>query len=331
MYKLGDQIDARGLRQLVGMAARRIRPLVRVTPLEYSAWLSDMLGCNVFLKLENMQITGSFKARGAASKLLSLRQDQRRNGVVTASTGNHALAVAHMAEKLSIGATIFLTEDAAPQKVAALRRYPVTLRFACLDCALTEQEARKEATRTGSVYISPYNDLEVIAGQGTVAVELERELGRVDYLFAAVGGGGLVSGSAGYLKGRRKAVQAVGCLPSNSPTMYECIRAGRIVAVPVYPTLSDATAGGIEPGSITFPLCQKLVDQWVLVSEEEIAEAIRSVFREHRLVVEGAAGVAVAGALKYLSAVHPPKEANAVVILCGGNIAVDRFQEIVCR
>ncbi len=331
MHSLGAAKAIQTLPQAVASAARRIRPLVRVTPLEPSPWLSDLLGCNVFLKLENVQLTGSFKVWGAANKLLLLGPEGRQKGVVTASTGNHGLAVAHMAQRLGVKATIFLTEGAAPQKVAALRRYPATLRFACSDCALTEQEARKETARTGATYMSPYNILQVVAGQGTVAVELEKELGRVDYLFAAVGGGGLIAGSAAYLKKRGQDTVVVGCLPRNSPFMYECIRAGRIVAVPIYPTFSDATAGGIKPGAITFPLCQRLVDQWLLVSEEEIVEAVRKVFLEHRLVVEGAAGVAVAGTIKWLGASRPARQANAVVIVCGGNIAVERFKEIVCR
>ncbi|MBC7185975.1 MAG: threonine/serine dehydratase [Calditrichaeota bacterium] len=331
MAKSDYHDEGPSLRAAVAEASERIRPLVRATPLEYSAPLSELVGCHVFLKMENVQVTGSFKPRGAVNKLLCLRQEERQAGIVTASTGNHALAVAYAAEKLGLQGTLFLTENASPQKVAALRRSSLSLRFFGHDCAVTEQEARREASRTGAVYISPYNDLDVVAGQGTVAVELEAELGRVDYLFAAVGGGGLIAGCAGYLKGGGQKTQVVGCLPANSPTMYESIKAGRIVEVAVRPTLSDGTAGGIEPGAITFPLCQRLVDDWVLVSEEEIRAALRQVFEEHRLVIEGAAGVAVAGALNFLRQTLPDRHANAAIILCGGNIAIDRFKEVVCR
>ncbi|MCR4440025.1 MAG: threonine/serine dehydratase [bacterium] len=330
MAKSDYQDEHVPLRVAVAEASQRIRPLVRVTPLEYSAALSEQVGCRVFLKMENVQVTASFKARGAVNKLLCLRQEEREAGIITASTGNHALAVAYAAEKLRLHGTLFLTENASPQKVAALRRSSLKLRFFGHDCAVTEQEARRTARRTGAVYISPYNDLDVVVGQGTIAVELEGELGRIDYLFAAVGGGGLIAGCAGYLKGGGQETRTVGCLPANSPTMYESIKAGRIVEATVRPTLSDGTAGGIEPGAITFPLCQKLVDDWVLVTEEEIRAALRQVFEEHRLVIEGAAGVAVAGACKFLRQTRPDRHANAAVILCGGNIAIDRFKEVVC-
>jgi len=326
--KVQDRYPA--LRGLVAEAEARIRPLVRVTPLEHAPTLSEQVGCEVFLKLENVQVTGSFKARGAVNKLLCLGPEERKAGVVTASTGNHALAVAYGVERLGLKGTIFLTENAAPQKVAALRRYPVALRFHGTDCALTEQEARREAERTGAVYISPYNDLDVVAGQGSLAVELEEELGRIDELFVAVGGGGLVAGCAAYLKEGGQQTRVVGCLPAHSPTMYESIKAGRIVEVAVQPTLSDATAGGIEPGALTFPLCLRLVDDWVLVSEEEIRAAMRQVFEQHRLVIEGAAGVAVAGALQFLKREPPRRGARAVIILCGGNIAIERFKEVAC-
>lgn len=318
------------LHAAVAEAAQRIRPLVRVTPLEHSPALSDQAGCSLFLKMENVQVTGSFKARGAVNKLLCLGPEQRTAGVVTASTGNHGLAVAYGVQKLGIRGTIFLPENVPPHRIAALRRYPVELRLFGNDCALTEQEARRHAQTTGAVYISPYNDLDVVAGQGSVAVELEQELGRMDWLFVAVGGGGLIAGCAAYLKERGHHTHVVGCLPANSPTMYECIKAGRIVEVAVQPTLSDATAGGIEPGAITFPLCQKLVDDWVLVSEEQIGAAIRLLFEEHRLVIEGAAGVAVAGALSYLQRQHRASDTRGVVIVCGGNIAIERLKELVC-
>ncbi len=325
-----EHMRVSGLSTAVAEAAQRIRPLVRVTPLEYSPTLSAQVGCSLFLKMENVQVTGSFKARGAVNKLLCLGPEERAAGVVTASTGNHGLAVAYGTQQLGIRGTIFLPENVAPHKIAALRRYPVELRLFGTDCALTEQEARRHAERTGAVYISPYNDVDVVAGQGSVAVELEQELGRVDWLFVAVGGGGLIAGCAAYLKGRGQQTRVVGCLPANSPTMYESIKAGRIVDVAVQPTLSDATAGGIEPGAITFPLCQELVDDWVLVSEEQIKAAIRLMFEEHRMVIEGAAGVAVAGALGYLRKERPAGDTKGVAILCGGNIAIEQFKELVC-
>ena len=315
-------------------AEEDIRPHIVETPLTPSPVLSEQTGATAFLKLENRQTTGSFKVRGATNKLLSLSAAQREQGVVTASTGNHGLAVAHAASQLGIAATIFMPEDASPRKVAKLRTFDVELRFISGDAIHAETTARRTAGETGRVFISPYNDPEIVAGQGTVAVEMLRQQPGLDAVFVAVGGGGLIGGIGSYLKdlpgfgkpGRSSKVEVIGSLPQNSPVMLESVQAGHIVEMEGLPTLSDGTAGGIEPDAITFDICRRLVDDWMTVSEDEIADAMRLVYRESGEVIEGAAGVAVAALLK--SGQRFAGKTVAVVV-CGGNIDEARFREIV--
>ena len=310
-------------------AEARIRPHVRVTPVERSVALSRVAECDVRLKLENFQTTGSFKIRGVLSKLLSLERDELSRGVITASTGNHGLATAHAAGLLGVRAVIVLPEGANPWRVGALRDSGAELRLHGEECAEAEAWAREEARATGAVYVSPYNDPEVVAGQGTIGLELLREPARMDFLAAAVGGGGLISGVGGVLKERGLSTRVIGCLPENSPAMYDSVRAGRIVASEVRPTLSDSTAGNIEPGAITLDLCRSYVDDWVLVGEEDIRRAVRLVFEEHRMVIEGAAGVAIAGFLGTIDRLELNQDSTAVIIVCGGNVSPDDFEDIV--
>ena len=317
------------VREAVLRAERRIRPYIRETPLEYSFTLSEFAGCNVFLKLENLQFTGSFKVRGAVNRLLTLNANERANGVVTASTGNHGMAVAYGLKQLGIEGVVYVPENASSQKVEMLGYYGAGIRFHGQECAEAESYARREARRRGSVYISPYNDPEVVAGQGTIAVELLRQLDHVDFVFASVGGGGLISGIAGYLKEVNAGTRIIGCLPRNSPTMAESIKAGRIVETRILPTLSDGTAGGIEPGAITFDLCSRYVDDWALVTEDEIQEAMKLIFERHRLVVEGAAGVSVASFLRARDVFEGDSGVNVVLIVCGGNVDVPTFKQII--
>ncbi len=315
-------------------AAERIRPHIAETPLIPSPVLSQRTGAVVFLKLENRQTTGSFKLRGATNKLLGLSAQERARGVVSASTGNHGLAVAHAASQLGIAATIFMPEDASPRKVAKLRTFDVELRFVPGDAVHAETTARHTADATGRVFVSPYNDPQIVAGQATVAVEMLRQQPGLDAVFVAVGGGGLIGGIGSYLKdlpdlgklGRSTGVRVVGCLPHNSAVMLESVRAGRIVEMDGLPTLSDGTAGGIEPDAITFELCRRVVDEWLTVSEAEIAEAMRLIYRESGEVIEGAAGVAVAALLQ---CGQPFAGQTISVVICGGNIDEKSFREIV--
>jgi threonine dehydratase len=194
------------------------------------------------------------------------------------------------------------------------------------DSGLTELYARDYAGQHGQVYISPYNDQQIIAGQGTIGVELARQLERIDAVFVTVGGGGLISGIAGYLKVTRPGIKVIGCLPENSPVMAESVKAGRIIEMESRPTLSDGSAGGIEPGAITFELCQKWVDDYMLVSEEEIKAAMRLVIESQHMLIEGAAGVAVAA---YLKTAERFRAQNVVIVICGANISLETLKSIL--
>lgn len=307
-------------------AESRIRRHVRETPVDHSLHLSRLGNGDVYLKLEHLQHTGSFKLRGATNKILSLTPEQLRQGVVAASTGNHGLGVCYAARQAGAQATIYLPRDVSESKLAMIKHLGGNTILSGGDCLAAEYEAREAAENSGRVFISPYNDLEVIAGQGTIGVELTRQLERIDAVFVAVGGGGLIAGIAAYLKSVSPSTRIVGCWPENSRALYECLRAGRIIEFPEEPTISESTAGGVEEGSVTFPLCQRLIDDHVLVSEAEIHEAMRVIFEQERWVVEGSAGVAVAGFLKQREMYSGQ---NSVIILCGRNIASGKLKGIL--
>ena len=307
-------------------AAQRIRSYVRETPLDYSLALSEMYHAEVFLKLENLQHTGSFKVRGAMNKLLSLTPAEQTRGVVTASTGNHGAATAFGLRALNLTGTIFVPENASPTKIAAIKRYGARIETYGADCLETELYAQSYAREHGLTYISPYNDPQVIGGQGTIGLELKRQAENIDAVFVSVGGGGLISGIAGYLKQTLPNVKVIGCLPENSPEMALAVEAGHHVQIEPRPTLSDGTAGGFEPGAITFELCQQLVDEYVLVSEAEIAAALRLVLETQRQLIEGSAAVAIAGFQKLHQHYNGQ---NIVIVLCGANISLATLKQIL--
>lgn len=307
-------------------AEERIRSYIKETKLEYSTSLSKLGNCHVYLKLENQQNTGSFKLRGAMNSLLALSLDSDKKNFVTASSGNHGAAFAYGISKLKLNGMIFLPENASPVKIEALKKDKVEIKQYGNDCVQAEIYARKYAEENNSTFISPYNDLNVIAGQGTIGVELDNQIDDIDYVLVPIGGGGLISGIAGYLKHKSGKIKIIGCQPSNSPVMYESIKAGKIVEYESLPTLSDGTAGGLENNSITFEYCQKYVDDYILLSEEEIKEALKFMYKEHEMIVEGAAALSVAAFIK-----EKPKFAGSkiVLLITGSKISVERFQEII--
>jgi threonine dehydratase len=309
-------------------AEARIRKQVRETPVDYSFALSALSGCNVFFKLEHLQHTGSFKLRGAMNKILSLNEDELRRGVIAASTGNHGMGVCWAARAAGAKATIYLPREASESKLSMIRHLGGQAVPEFADCLAAEVQARRDADEMGKTFVSPYNDEHVIAGQGTIGIELARKIDQFDAVFIAVGGGGLIGGIAAYLKSARPGIKIVGCWPEYSPVMLECLRAGRIIEVPEQPTLSESTAGGVEENSLTFPLCRDLIDEYAVVTEAEIAAAMRLVFEKERWVIEGAAGMAVAAMLKEKERF---KKRNVAVVLCGRNISASRWMEAVSQ
>ena len=321
-----NEVDYNSVAAAARQASARIAGLVRATPLDYSYRFSADTGADVYMKLENLQHTGSFKLRGAANRLMTLAGEQKRAGCVAASSGNHGAAIAYAMQKLGIEGVIFVPEQTSTAKVEAIRSYGGDVRFFGNDGLDTELHARTYADERGMFYLSPYNDPEVIAGQGTCGIEIQASLPQVDTLYVAVGGGGLVSGVASVLKSRNPEIRIVGCQPEASAVMAHSIEAGRIVDEASRPTLSDGTAGGIEQDAITFGLCRNLVDEFVLVSEAEIAAAMRTFIDYEHQLIEGAAGVALAAMLRQKDALA---ERKVVVLICGGNLSRDTLKRIL--
>lgn len=244
-------------------------------------------------------------------------RSDRRRGVITASTGNHGKAVAHAARAAGVAATVYVAAGTAPCKIEGIRALGAELMV--IDGSPLEAEllARKAATAHGQTYISPYNDVDVVAGQGTLGLELLDQAPDLDAVFLSVGCGGLIGGTGTALKTLCPQVDIVGVWPMNSPCMLRALEVGKIIDVEEQPTLSDGTAGAIEPGSVTFPICEAVIDDTVEVSEAEIGAAMRRVAQADHWMVEGAAGVALAGLIRRADAYRDRKVA---VVLCGRNI-----------
>lgn len=286
------------MKEAVDEARRRIASHIRRTECRRSRALSDAAGAEVRLKLENEQISGSFKLRGVMNKILSLSTDERKRRLVAASTGNHGAAFAHAATELGLDGLLFLPTTATAAKLGPIEASGIPFELVGDDCVVTENHARAFAEDNGCTWISPYNDPAIVAGQGTIALELIEQLDVIDAVLVPVGGGGLAAGIAGYLKEVVPGIEIIGCEPEASAEMSASVEAGRIVELANLPTLSDATAGGIEEGSITFDLCRNHVDRWEVVSEDEIAAAIRFVHDQEDMVIEGGAALPVAVILR---------------------------------
>jgi threonine dehydratase len=308
------------------LARRRIAGIAQPTPLEHSRPLSAHTGAEVHLKLECAQVTGSFKVRGAAN---ALRAGEGHYPVVACSAGNHALGVAHAAAQTGIEATLVLPANASPAKVAALRRYPSTLIQVGNSYDEAEAAALRMAHEEGLRFISPYNHPDVIAGQGTLGVEILEQLPTAEVLVMGVGGGGLISGIGLWAKAINPAIRIVGVQAENSAAMLASLKAGQIVQAPDLPTLADGLAGSIEPGSITFPLVQRVVDMLIAVSEHQIEAAMRWLLNEHHIVAEGSAAVTVAALLNGLIAGLGGR--RVVALICGRNVATETLLAVAGR
>jgi len=312
--------------QEIGKAEPRIRPYILKTPLFLSHYLSVETQSKVYLKLESEQYTGSFKFRGATNKVLSLTEEEKQQGVITASTGNHGQAVAMALQATGAKGIVFVPEQADPSKVDAIKRFGAAVEVYGKNALETELYAKQRAQERGMVWVSPYNDPHIVAGQGTIGVELAEQLKAIDAIFVTIGGGGLMSGIGTYIKAVSPQTQMIGCLPENAAEMYESIKTGKVVASDNKETISDGSAGGVEPGSITYDICKEVVDEFVLVSEDEIKQAIRLVVDIHHKIMEGAAGVAVASFLKHKDRYQGK---NVVIIICGANITTEKLKAIL--
>ncbi|MDZ7773775.1 MAG: pyridoxal-phosphate dependent enzyme [Balneolaceae bacterium] len=316
------------LLQEIADAHRRLRGKVLRTPLVRSRWLSGAVDGEVWLKLESEQHTGSFKARGALNKLLWLREQGVDALPVTASTGNHGQGFARALHLLGMEGKVFLPRGADESKAEAISSWGAVLEYYAEDPYETEVHTRQLAEEKGWVYVSPYNDLQVVAGQGTIAAEIWEQGPAPDTILATVGGGGLISGLACHARDRDPEVRILGAQPENSPEMAVSVRApantGRWNPAPPSPT---GSAGGFERNAITFDYCRNYVDQFILVPENEIEEGIRGMIARHHKLVEGSAAVAVAALLR-----EPERFAGrtTAVVICGANIATEKLKKVIC-
>jgi threonine dehydratase len=298
-----------------------IRPAVPVTTLEHSAFFSSLAGCEVWLKTEHLMPTGSFKVRGAANKIRALGPAARA-GVITASTGNHGQGVARAGALAGVDVTVYVSATAVRSKVAAIEALGAKVVVVDGPPLASELEARRQSELQGKPYVAPYNDIDTMAGQGTIGVELSEQASDLDAVFVCVGGGGLIGGVGTALRNLSPGTRVVGVWPEASRVMLDSLLAGRIVETPEYETLSDGSAGAVEEGSVTFPVCQEVIDETVTVSEDEIARAMRLMADGERWIIEGSAGVAVAGLLQTAAEYRDKKVA---VVLCGRNVALATF------
>jgi threonine dehydratase len=297
-------------------AKKRIEHLIRKTPLEYSQTLSDLIGSEVWLKLENYQVTGSFKIRGAANSLLLLNPEQRQKGVVASSAGNHALGLGYIGKKLGIKVKIYLPENTPSVKILALKHIGVELVIEGDEYIEAERNALKDSKYSGRVFVSPYNNWSVIAGQATIGLEMLEDNPELDTIIVPVGGGGLVSGVGSVWKQATNA-KIYGVQSIASPVMYESSKVGKIIEIPLQESIAEGLHGGIEPGSITLEICKKCIDEYILVKETSIIDAMKFMLIKQHHILEGAGAVGVAALMEQSTKF---KDKKVGVILSGSNI-----------
>jgi threonine dehydratase len=312
----------------IAAAARAIAGTVRRTPVLECEGLSERLGVSLHLKLETLQRTGSFKLRGAANLIRLLSPGERARGVVTVSTGNHGRAVAYAARAAGVRAVVCLPELVPADKVEAIRALGAEVRRVGRSQDEAEVEAERLAAEEGMVMIHPFDDPAIIAGQGTLGLEIVDKLPAFDLLLVPVSGGGLASGTALAVRARLPGVRVVGVSMARGAAMAASLKAGRPVEVVEEPSLADSLVGGIGADNRwTLALCRELLDDLVLLSEEEIAEGMRALFREAGIVAEGGGAVGVAALLA--GKVRPAPGSRVVAVVSGRNVAPDTFAAVL--
>ncbi|MCK0167635.1 pyridoxal-phosphate dependent enzyme [Jannaschia sp. S6380] len=321
-------MSAKPSRQVLSLAARataarrRIAGGVRRTPCLPSRAIPDD-GGQLWFKAENLQVTGSFKARGAMAKLTTLPTDVP---VITASSGNHGMACANAARTTGHRLTVVLPEGAPAEKREGIAAYGVETILHPGDSGLAERHARKLAGEASATYLSPYNDLDVMSGQGTIALELLEQMPRIDNLFVAMGGGGLISGIGAVMKSVSPATRIIGVSTAASAALAASIEAGRIVETTHNDTLADGCAGGVDADALTLPLAQEVIDRVITCDEAQIADALREIAWTDKMLVEGAAALALAGLRADRAAFAG---AVNVVVLCGANFDRARIAPVL--
>jgi threonine dehydratase len=303
---------------------KRIQNYIHHTPLEYSEELSIIHDAEIYLKLENLQVTGSFKARGAFNKVLTLAQNDSTSGVIAPSAGNHGIGLGFAAKKLNMEAHIYLPEDADQSKVNMLENYGVKLKFfPSIEAA--RHTALLDAKEKGLTFVSAYNDEAMIAAGGTVGLEIVNDLSDVDIVLAGIGGGGLTSGICIALKSINPKIQIWGVQTANSPTIAVWYQQGRAISVKIKPSIAEGLSGTIEPETITFPILLKYMDRIVTVSDAEIVMGMKGLFQANYIVEPS--GAAAVAALKVDE--QELKGKKVAVVVTGRNVSWSRFKNLV--
>jgi threonine dehydratase len=304
----------------IEQAAAELRPHLPPTPLQYSNAFTVKAGCHVHLKIEGIQPTRAFKVRGALNKLLSMPPEQRANGVMTASAGNHGLGVAYAAQTFRIPATVYVPDNANPLKVQAIKRLGSRVVHFGRSYSEAHLEAQRAREATGATFVHAYDDADVVTGQGTIAVELlqqlEEQLTDADTILVPVGGGGLISGISLYLKARRPSIQVIGVEPSGANALTRSLADGRLVTLDRVDTMADGLAAS-APGLLTLSIARACVDRMIVVEEAEMLRAIRLYFEWEHLLAEPAGAAALAALLYHHS---PQPNERVVVLLSGANV-----------
>lgn len=308
-------------------ARSRMGDAIYMSPCAHSQSLSDLTGCKLYLKLENLQMTGSFKERGACNKLLLLPEDKRRVGVITASAGNHAQGVAYHSRRLGIAAHVVMPRGTPLVKVSATKSFGAMVHLHGANYDEAYAEARRIAAEKNYTFVHPFDDDDVIAGQGTIGLELVEQNPYLDAVVVAVGGGGLAAGIALAIKETNPRIKIYGVEPKAMPSMKEAFAAGKPTTIEARKTIADGVAVRTV-GSRTYELCRRYLDDIVLVDEEEIAEAILLLLEKEKTVAEGAGAAALAALVAKRLPVAGKKVA---ALVCGGNIDVNVISRIIER
>lgn len=308
-------------------ARRAIAPWVKRTPLVFSAALSERAGASVYLKLETTHDIGSFKIRGATNRLMQMTEDERWHGIVAVSTGNHGRAVAWAAKRLGIRAVVYMSSQVLPGKAEAIRNLGADVRVEGDTQDEAEAAARRNAETERATLVHPFDDPHVIAGQGTIGLEILEDLPEIDTLVTAMSGGGLVSGIGTALKAASPDIRVIGVSMERGPAMIASLKAGRPVPVQELPSLADSLIGGIAgDNQHTFELVRRVVDRTATVSEQEIVEAMKCLYFGDRVVAEGGGAVPVAA---LLHGKVGGLRGNVVCVVSGENIDMNVFQSII--
>lgn len=308
-------------------ARKRVYQIVKPTPFIQSIPLSEQKSSSIYLKLENFHEIGAFKVRGAANKILKLSNEEKQSGIATFSTGNHGLAVAYVAKKLGIHATVCMSPRVPKAKVEAIRRAGAQIEIVGNSQDDAEKYCHELEKTHGLTVIKPFDDPDIIAGQGTIGLELIEEVPDLEAVVIPLSGGGLFAGIALALKSISPSIDVIGVSMERSPVMYESIRAGRPVVMKEQQTLADSLLGGIGlDNQYTFDSVKQYADDLVLVSEEEIAEAMGFLAAEHRMIVEGAAATGVA-ALMQKKLKKQYKKAGTVIT--GNNVDLSIISRVI--